>query len=525
LSDKPDVAGNARDTAFAETVNAAIALHRAGKVGEAYNRYRALLAKAPRHPDLLNLAGVAAWQLGENDTAEGYLTEALAAHPDFTDARVHLASVLRAKGDIATAREHLESALRGSPDHVPAWRNLGNILLKEGDHEGAARAYRRALEAGPRDVETLCYLADALRDGGKVEEAVRIYREALSVRPAHPRALSHLSLTLQTLGQLEEALTLTAQAAKAQPQDPLMQYNLGCLLQALGRPEDASRAYERALSLNPAYGKALYNLGMVRQATGNVDGAADAYEHLLRQNPDHASARHMLDAVRGRTTAIAPADHIREIFDRYASDFEEHLVQNLGYRAPEALRAALDTGLTPDRGRDGEKPFRLALDLGCGTGLVARRVKDLVTSIHGLDIAPKMAAMARESGLYDAVFEEDLVHFLTAGSGKERSYDLVLSADVFIYIGDLAPVFRALSTRMTPGGAFALSVEALESGDYALRPTGRYAQSAAYIERLATKNGFGVAYRRDFTLRKEWNQPITGLAYLLERQPEDRRRV
>ena len=512
--------GEAR-TAFAEMIREALALHRSGRVAEAYARYRELLTQSPGHPDLLNLAGVAAWQRGEGSAAEAYFSEAVTRRPDFAEARVHLASVLKAKGDVAAAREHLEAALKEKPDHVPAWRNLGKLLQQQKDHDAAANAYRRALQIRPGDADTLCYLADALSRGGHALDAARTYEQALAVEPAHPRALGHLGITLQNLGRLEEALALTARAAELTPEDPMAQYNHGCLLQALGQLDQAAFAYERALNLDGSYAKALYNLGMVRQGLGDNDGAATAYEELLQRDPDHASAKHMLDAARGHTTAIAPAAHIREIFDSYAAGFEAHLVQSLRYRAPEALRNAIDRSMQTRNAAGGEKPFRLALDLGCGTGLVARQVADLTVSIHGLDIAPKMAAAARDSGLYEAVFEEDVVAFLTEGSGRDQCYDLVLSADVFIYIGDLDPVFGAVAAHMPPGGIFVFSIEALEQGDYALRPTGRYAQSRLYVERLAAAHGFAVANQADFTLREEWNRPIAGLAFLLERRRAD----
>ena len=141
----------------------------------------------------------------------------------------------------------------------------------------------------------------------------------------------------------------------------------------------------------------------------------------------------------------------------------------------------------------------------------------MVRAVDGLDIAPRMAAAARRSGLYEDVFEEDVAAFLTSGSGRERRYDLALSADVFIYIGDLEPIFAALAERMPSGGRFAFSVEHLEEGDFKLLPTGRYAQSRSYIERLAKVASFAIVSWRDFTLRHEWGRPIAGRAYLMQR--------
>jgi predicted TPR repeat methyltransferase len=502
---------------LAECVRQALAYHRAGRLAEAYARYRQLLSAHPAHPDLLNLAGAAALQMGDPAAARQYLEDAIAARPDFPDARANLAALLQAKGAYDEARRHLQRCLELKPDHLAAWRNLGNNLRLSGRPMEACEAYRRALELAPADHDTRCYLGDALHAAGEVEAAIETYRAVLAETPDHNRALGHLAGALQQLGRLEEALTFARQAVARQPSDPLFQYNLGCVLQSAGRPEEACGCYEVALKLDPAYAKAWFNLGMMRQALGDDAAAAAAYRRLLEVAPDHPSGAHMLDAVEGRTTAIAPARHIREIFDRYAEGFEEHLVGKLGYSAPEALRALLDAHLQRGGKVGDDKPFRRALDMGCGTGLVARQVQDLAQAIDGLDIAPRMAAAARRSGLYNEVFEEDVAFFLTEGGGRERDYDLVLSADVFIYIGDLAPIFAALGVRIPEGGLFAFSVEDLDEGDFKLLPTGRYAQSGAYIDRLAAETGFEVVSRRDFTLRQEWNRPIAGRAYLLER--------
>ncbi len=507
--------GSKSEAALADGVRRALAHHRAGRLAEAYAHYQRLLSTHPSHPDLLNLAGAAVLQMGDPALAGRHLKGALAVRPDFPDAHANLAAALQATGAHDEARGHLERCLELKPDHLAAWRNLGNNLRLSGRPAEACAAYRRALELAPADHDTRCYLGDALHAAGEVEAAIETYRSLLAEVPDHSRALGHLAAALQQQGRLDDALTFARQAVARDPADPLFQYNLGCVLQSAGRPEEACGCYEAALKLDPAYAKAWFNLGMMRQAQGDDAAAAAAYRRLIEVAPNHPSAAHMLDAVEGRTTAIAPAQHIREIFDRYAEGFEEHLVDKLGYSAPEALRAILDAHLQSEGKTIEDKPFRRALDMGCGTGLVARQVQDLVEAIDGLDIAPRMATAARRSGLYEEVFEEDVAFFLTEGSGHERDYDLALSADVFIYIGDLEPIFAALAKRMPGGGLFAFSVEDLDEGDFKLLPTGRYAQNRAYIERLAVAQGFAVLSRDNFTLRQEWNQPIAGRAYLL----------
>ena len=54
----------------ADLLKQATALHQAGWVAEASALYKQLLAHYPSHPDLLNLSGVAAHQLGDAAEAE-----------------------------------------------------------------------------------------------------------------------------------------------------------------------------------------------------------------------------------------------------------------------------------------------------------------------------------------------------------------------------------------------------------------------------------------------------------------------
>jgi predicted TPR repeat methyltransferase len=488
------------------------ARHQAGDLAAAMTLYRQALAIDPKQPDALNLAGVAAAGLGEKGKAADYLAAALAARPDHAEAHCNYANVLQSSGRLKEAHHHFYRAIALRPRMAMAHRNLGNLCRLMGTRDEAVAAYQRAIEINGEDPEVLCYLGDLLDEQEKPDAAIACYRRAMAAGPDFPRAALNLSVALQRLGRLEEALAAARKAVAVAPGQARAHYTLGCILQVSSHLGEAAGAYQTALKIEPRYEKALYNFGMVLQALGQPGEAAAAYRQLLEVAPQHRSAGHMLNAATGRTTAIAPAAHIREIFDAYSERFEGHLVETLGYDAPQALRRVVD-----DFG--GQPRFQRALDLGCGTGLVARQFQDIAGAIDGVDLAPKMVELARASGLYDAVEEADLITFLKAAAVAGRHYDLVLSADVFIYIGDLAPIFEALARVMPPGGLFALSVECLKRGDYALLPTGRYAQSEAHLRSLAAANGFSPLGREAFTLRKEWDQPIPGLALLLTRDP------
>ena len=73
--------------------------------------------------------------------------------------------------------------------------------------------------------------------------------------------------------------------------------------------------------------------------------------------------------------------------------FDHALVDTLGYRVPEFLAAAIA------RARPGR--FGLALDLGCGTGLMGERLRPFCDRLEGFDISAEMLRKARAKGVYD----------------------------------------------------------------------------------------------------------------------------
>jgi predicted TPR repeat methyltransferase len=215
----------------------------------------------------------------------------------------------------------------------------------------------------------------------------------------------------------------------------------------------------------------------------------------------------MLAALEGRTTEIAPRAYVRDVFDRYAPIFETQLVEELDYQAPRHLRAAV--------ARRREKGFGVALDLGCGTGLVGTAFVDMVETWHGVDLSPGMIGEAASKDCYESLHVDDIVDFLDGGTGDVARFDLITAGDVFIYIGNLAPTFAAVRARIAPDGVFAFSVEVSDDADYVLCPTGRYAHAEHYIRALAAENGFDVEACDRVTLRREHDQPVTGLVFVL----------
>ena len=207
----------------------------------------------------------------------------------------------------------------------------------------------------------------------------------------------------------------------------------------------------------------------------------------------------------GDAPTTPPRRYVEALFDDYAADFQSHVVEELGYRGFEVLlKPLLDTG----------KRYRHVLDLGCGTGLCGPLIAPQADIIDGVDVSSAMLEEARKLGVYRELIHADLGEFLAATALRP---DLILAADVFIYVGDLAAVFRSVRRILEPGGCLAFTVElAREGQDIQLLPSLRYAHSEAYIRRLADEARFTSVRISEAPIRHDQTTPIMGLYIYLE---------
>ena len=219
--------------------------------------------------------------------------------------------------------------------------------------------------------------------------------------------------------------------------------------------------------------------------------------------------RHQVHARLGLRTPKPPAAYIRALFDDYADYYDDHLMVELAYAVPNLLRGAVGERL------DGAAP--VVVDLGCGTGICGPLFRPIAGTLIGVDLSPEMLDRAERRGIYDQLVEADLVRYM---AHIDIRADLCLAGDVFVYIGDLAPAFRAIAPALAPGGYFAFTTEAGAGPDWALQRTGRYAHGRDYIEGLARRTGLAVVTVEAATLRTQSDRPVAGDVWLLRRPPE-----
>ena len=277
-------------------------------------------------------------------------------------------------------------------------------------------------------------------------------------------------------------------------------------LRAEGDMTAAADMIAQALELAPAWAEGHFALAEALAESHQPEAAAKAYRAYLMIDPQDsmgAGARLALLGAAPTPTQLPPA-YVARLFDEYAPRFDVALTERLGYRAPQLLKGAI---LRTRTGR-----FTRAFDLGCGTGLAGVAFRDVTDWLGGVDLSSAMIKKAQAKNVYDMLTTGDMGVALGA---LDQPCDLILAADVLVYIGDLTAVFAAVHDVLAPGGLFAFTVQRSDTAPYSLGTEQRYSHSRAYIETVARDTGFMISLLEDVSPRQEAGKDVPGLLAVL----------
>jgi predicted TPR repeat methyltransferase len=379
-------------------------------------------------------------------------------------------------GRLEAAENAYRKLLETAPEDGRVWFNLGNVLMRRDRPDRAAEAFGQAAEILKEMPVAHINHGNVLYLQGEPESALAAFRRALAIDADAVEAHMGMATVFRRLKRFDEAIDALGRAIEGAPDRIGLYGNLATLLQRQGRAPEAISLLRRAMA----------------------------------RDPGNQTLRHRLDALSGKTTDAAPGRFVIETFDRMSATFDRHLVDDLGYRTPHAL-----SRLVADHCRRG-RPFEAMIDLGCGTGLSGQAFAVAARRISGIDMSPRMLEKAGEKGVYHRLTCGGIVDVLNRSDAR---YDLFVAADVFVYIGNLDPVFAAIRRRSRDGALVAFSTESCRGNTWVLHPTGRYAHGRTYIEDQARKHGFSILACRSERIRKEKNEWVKGDLFLLAHIP------
>ena len=406
-------------------------------------------------------------------------------------------------GNLSTAEGIYQQILQTDPNQPIALHMMGLIARKLGNNNLALGLISKTLAINPDNAEAYSDLGNALQALGKLNEAIESYKKALTIKPNLVEAHYNLGTAHQALNNLDEAITSYGEALNIRPDLVEAHYNLGNAHRDLGKFEEAVESYSCVLKTNPENAKASIALSylLYKFSTKNSDKAQELALKFVKAFPNN---KILMRGVSGITKTVNYSTKIEKlyttcVFDNFAKTFDKTL-EKLNYDLPQQLARAA--------GVDDGEPSLDILDAGCGTGLCGIHLRARARHLVGVDLSVNMLTVAREKRLYDDLVEADLVSFM---EDKPASFDLVISADVLVYIGEITPLAQAVYLTLRPGGVCVVSVESLDEdveSPFLLAPSGRYQHSAGYIRETFTSVGFIVNPLQKTSARLESGNPV-----------------
>ncbi len=288
---------------IAQTLRAAFEHRQAGRLAEAENCCRQILALETNHADALHLLGLIAHQVGRRKVAVSLLRQAIAANPAAASYHNNLGLVLDADAAIAAFR----TALRLQPDLAEAHNNLGNALRARGQAAEAIAEFSEAIAIKPDYAEAHNNLGIALREEGRIDEAIAAYERALEFRPDLPAVHNNLGNALAQQGRFDAAIAEFEAALRIAPDYAEAQNNLGNARKDFGQLDEALACYRKARSLQPGnaawHSNLLYTLEYLdgadahtlraEQARWNEGHGAPLRRFIAPHRNDHAPGRRL----------------------------------------------------------------------------------------------------------------------------------------------------------------------------------------------------------------------------------------
>jgi tetratricopeptide (TPR) repeat protein len=233
-----------------KNLNDAVALHEAGKFGEAAAIYRNLLIKNPKDVMIMHLLALIAMQFDQPNMVLSLSEQGISLEPDL--------AVLH-------------------QDRATALRRLGR-------KQEALAAINRALELDPKQAglyDTLAAIQRDMRDYGKAIESLRT---ALRLDPKDPKYYNNLGICLGRIGANEEALSMLNEYIRLKPDRAEGYNNRANILKSLRRYRESLADYGQALSINPNTFMGRANKGIMHLMLGEYEPGWELFEDRMPGN-------------------------------------------------------------------------------------------------------------------------------------------------------------------------------------------------------------------------------------------------
>lgn len=269
-----------------QTMQEAIALVDQGRIDEAQTLLEGVVAENPGHGPARLLLGQIAVSRERWDEAIEHLEVAVESSSQRPQ-RLFLAWYLlgrarRAKGDSSRARESFSQAIELAPRFLPARLELAELAEAEGDLWTALEQYRRVLAVDSKRTDALAALADVARRMGATDLARCAVDEALASEPENG-ALHYLRGVIETG---DTAIESCRRALELGFENAAVYTTLGNLLHERSDIEGSIAAFEKAVEIDPAAAESLAAFAITSLTSSEYERLGELLKRHVASHPD-----------------------------------------------------------------------------------------------------------------------------------------------------------------------------------------------------------------------------------------------
>lgn len=490
------------------------------------------------------------WATALNGEPDWDMTAALSAKPD-PDARelFYLATAMLEDAEPEKALELIDAALEKEPLNIDMLLKKAQIFERLNRGDDVKALFEKLLRDFPNDERVLCAVAAYVVGYGQTNQALYLIKKALKINRVFTILQEELYIVLTSLNKEREALRYAEEAAGFQEDDFIVLYEKATLSALLGKYEQAERSFARlddlygplddkmksmradalfgagdflrafdtALEISPEYFfydgiRSFLQKTIYLSAHKHPEQAKERAKKWRDEFPDDPFVGYVCASVCDEPQPV-PDEYVKEMFDSFAPDFDNVLLDNLNYKAPDMMRTVLEEAV---RGA----PFRSVLDLGCGTGLGGKVLlrflnKGLLTpsTLTGVDLSGAMLDEARNKAIYTDLVQANVLDFLPE---HPAAYDLIAATDVLLYFPDPSVLFERVEGALTEKGLFVFSFTEAESPEKEseLQKNGTYKHSLDFITNALAASSLEIRGSLRDAIRTELNYPQYGYVVL-----------
>ncbi len=378
---------------------------------------------------------------------------------------------------------------------------FGNVFLK-------SKKYKRAIEQFLNGIQTIVeYLKKIENLSYASENNNKINKEKFleaakysSPQRLLPKFLNNIGNAYNKIGYYREAQKYLIKALSLE-KNPYTLNNLSLSLKAQGKKNDALNHLLNALQIETKSAEINFNLAEIYLSMNDINKSQKFLNETIKLDPNHEGAKLKSEILNGNFKGKFPLKYLKHHFDNYSETFEKHLLSTLNYKVPLAFSKIMKSKY--------EKKYSLKniLDLGCGTGLCGIQIKNNFNKLVGVDISKQMLNKANQKSIYTQLICTDIINFLKY---TKQKYEIIIAADVLIYLGDLNELFKFVHNVMLCNARFIFSIEETKKGEYMINQNGRFSHTLSYITKISQKNNLMIETYQDLKIRKENNKWIYG---------------